>query len=870
MTSQKLLILVLGALITPGFLLLSPGKVGAKEGAAKEGAAKEGAAKAKAAARLPTETPEDRIPKRRANGQAILIKGATILPVVGKTLKSGDIYISAGKIQAIGPNLKPRGKYMTIDARGQFVIPGVIDCHSHIAIEGGVNEMSEKLSPEVRIGDVVNHEDISIYRALAGGVTSAQLLHGSANPIGGQAQVIKLRYGKSAPNLLFKRAPRGIKMALGENPTRRAGFPKTRQGVMITMRRAFTQARQYVSDWKKYRSAKAAGKNVVPPRRDLRLETYAGILTGEIRVHCHCYRSDEIVMLIEVAEEFGFKIATFQHVLDGYKVAPEIARHGAGGSTFSDWWAYKIEAFDAIPHNAALLTRAGVLTSINSDSAELIRHLPLEAAKSARYGGLNENQILRLVTLNPAKQLGIDKYVGSLEVGKDADLSLWNGHPLSVFSRTVMTLVDGEIYFDKPGPRHPQSATAFTIPKARSPLRFKAHKDGLYAIRNATLHPISSKPLRGSIVFSKGRILALGPNVTIPKGARVINGEGLTVTPGLIDGGTQLGLTEIGSADETQDYREAGLYQPDLVALDGVHPHSELIPVTRLAGTTTALTLPSGGVISGQASLIHLDGVIAKEMSVVKKVGLVVNFPGSGNRKKPSGKLKALNDYLKKVRGYQRRRESQPDSRVNPQLEAMIPYIQGEKPVIMNIGPAKNIIEAVEWARKQKLEVIIQGAREAWKIADYLAARKVRVIIGPIMSVPRGRHTPYDSAYRNAAALQKAGVLYAIQSGNSSNARILPFEAGMAAAFGLSPEQALRALTLSSAQILGVDHDYGSLEKGKKADLIISSGHPLEPSSRVLGMFINGRKVRLESKQTRLFRRFKKRIDSLSKKKKSP
>ncbi|MDF1662778.1 MAG: amidohydrolase family protein [Planctomycetota bacterium] len=846
--NKKFLLSAFVALSAPVLLFAAPEKPGKTPGkAAKKDIA--------------TETPEDRIPKRRAEGRPVLIKNATILPVVGETIAKGDIYIVEGKIKAIGSALKGAKNALVIDASGQFVMPGVIDCHSHIAIEGGLNEMSEKLSPEVRIGDVVNHEDVSIYRALAGGVTSALLLHGSANPIGGQAQVIKLRYGKSAPDLHFKRAPRGIKMALGENPTRRSGFPKTRQGVMMTMRRAFTEGRAYLNDWKKYRAAKAAGKNVVPPRRDLRLETYAGILSGDIKVHCHCYRSDEIVMLIKVAEEFGFKIATFQHVLDGYKVAPEIARHGAGGSTFSDWWAYKIEAFDAIPHNAALMTRAGVTVSINSDSGELIRHLPLEAAKSARYGGLNENQILRLVTLNPAKQLGIDNFVGSIEVGKDADLSIWNGHPLSIFSRTVMTLVDGEVYFDKQGKRHSKAPEGFAIPKHKGNLRFKVQKEGRYAIKDAMIHPVSDTPFRGTILFAKGKIVDLGPKVTIPKGYRVIDGKGLTVTPGLIDSGTELGLTEIGSADETQDVREAGRFQPDLIALEGVHPHSELIPVTRLAGTTTALTLPSGGSISGQASVIHLDGVIADEMKVVKNLGLVMNIPAKST-------IKPITEYLKKARVYHKQRRANAGTKLHPQYEAMIPYLQGEKPVIVNVQSAKAIVDVVEWARKQKLELILRGARDAWKVADYLAARKVRVIIGPIMAVPRGAFLPYDSAYKNAVALQKAGVLYAIQSGDASNARILPFEAGMAAAFGLSPEQALHAITLAPAQIMGMDHRYGSLEKGKVADLIISSGHPLEPSSRVVGMFIKGRKVRLESKQTRLARRFKKRIDGIAKKRK--
>lgn len=811
-----------------------------------------------------SEIPSDRRPAMRVGDKPVLIRGATLLTATQGRLEKSSLLIEKGKITAIGKDLKAPEGAIVIDGQGRFVMPGVIDCHSHMAIEGGVNEMADKISPEVRIGDVINHEDVTIYRALAGGVTSAQLLHGSANPIGGQAVVIKLRYGQSAEDLVFKQAPRGIKMALGENPKRVGrAFPKTRQGIMATMRRCFDAGRRYQRAWDKYRRAKAKGENVSPPRRDLRLETYVGILSGEIKVHCHCYRADEILALMKVAEDYGFRIQTFQHVLEGYKIAPEIARHGAMGSTFSDWWAYKIEAFDAIPQNAALMTEFGVNMSINSDSPELIRHLPLEAAKSSRYGHMKEQEILQLITINPAKQLGVDKWTGSLELGKDADLSIWNGHPLSVFSRVEWTFVDGQVYFQREAKSRSFSGD-FKLPKHKR-LRFKTHPQGEYLFKNFQLHTGLGTVETGHVHVRDGRIVSVRATrsrkkpTRLPRSVRVINGGGqLHLSPGFIDGGTQLGLVEIESAEETIDTRVPGFFQPDLLAYEGVNPHSELIPVTRLCGTTMSLTVPTGAAVPGQACLMHLDGTTVDEMIVEPKLGLVLNYPaGAKDGKNP--RMKKIDEWLNKAREYDSRREQNKSWPLKPKLEAMRPYIHGTKPILVSITRGQDIVACVEWARKQKLEVVLRGAADAWKVADYLAKRKVPVIYGPVMSVPHGEFTPYDARYKAPAVLKKAGVLFAIQTGEASNARILPFEAGMAAAFGLEPEAALSAITLAPAKILGIDADYGSLESGKFADLIITRGHPLEPSSQVLAQFIKGRRVSLKSKQTDLYTQFRQR-----------
>jgi imidazolonepropionase-like amidohydrolase len=388
----------------------------------------------------------------------ILIENATILTVSHGTLERGSILIKDGKIAEVGKSIKAPKDAQVFDAAGQFVIPGIIDCHSHIAVDGSVNEGSISVSSMANIADVLDPDDIDIYRDLAGGVTIANVLHGSANSIGGQTVVIKLRWGQPASKLPFEGAVPGIKFALGENPKRSnfsipgatPRYPATRMGVEETIRTAFAEARDYKKNWDEYGKKVAAGnKNAIPPRRDLRLDPLVEVLEGKRYVHSHCYREDEILMLLRVAKEFGFKVRTFQHVLEGYKVADEIAAAGTGASTFSDWWAYKVEAYDAIPYNAALMTRRGVLVSINSDDAEEATHLNQEAAKTMRYGGLTHDEALKLVTLNPAIQLGIDKRVGSIDVGKDADLVIYNHDPLSAYAVVQKTLIDGRVYFDR-------------------------------------------------------------------------------------------------------------------------------------------------------------------------------------------------------------------------------------------------------------------------------------------------------------------------------------------------------------------------------------------------------------------------------------
>ena len=387
----------------------------------------------------------------------LVIQNAKILTVT-KGRIDGAILIRDGKIIEVAPKVLVPPEAEVLDAAGMYVMPGIIDCHSHLAAES-INEGSVSVSSMVGIEDVLDSTDIAIYRALAGGVTTANVLHGSANSIGGKCQVIKMRWGKDAAGIKFEGAKPGIKFALGENPKRRGQqtafgattlrYPATRMGVEDVVREAFLDAKQYQATWKDYRAKAARGEQAMAPRRDLKLEPLVEVLEGKRQVHAHCYRADEILMLIRVADEMGFKIRTFQHVLEGYKVAKEIAAHGGGASTFSDWWAYKVEAYDATPYNAAIMHRKGVLVSLNSDSDELIRHLNNEAAKTIKYGGLTEDEALATVTINPAKQLELESRVGSIEPGKDADLAMFDGHPLSNYAKVQKVFIDGNLYFDR-------------------------------------------------------------------------------------------------------------------------------------------------------------------------------------------------------------------------------------------------------------------------------------------------------------------------------------------------------------------------------------------------------------------------------------
>ena len=575
-------------------------------------------------------------------------------------------------------------------------------------------------------------------------------------------------------------------------------------GVEATIERAFEEAGPTGEPGRPTRRAKDRGAR--PARRPAATSgsrRWRGILDGSIKIHCHCYRSDEILMLLRIAERYGVRVQSLQHVLEGYKVAPEIAAHGASASTFSDWWAYKVEAYDAIPFNAALLTQAGVRVCIKSDSEELIRHLNLEAAKMVKYGGVTEAQALAMITINPARELGLDDRLGSIEVGKDADIALFNAHPFDAFARCELALIDGEVWFQR------RARTASSPPRpgdhARCP---RADADGagqdardrrrsprdVYALIGATAppgqrprHPERDARHRRRQDRRDRRRRHADPR----RGRRRSTCSGLDVWPGLIDAGTPLGLYEIGSLSETQDYADSAQFQPELRTSTALHPDSELIPVTRANGVLTAYVQPTGGLISGQGCVIDLDGWVPREMVVADPRGAEREHPrvrpaperrvgprpgrrperrpGPAARRARSGSRRSSEQFRRRLGLRQgrrprprpaRRRRPPPD----PRLAALVPYARGEKPVIFRAEHRDEILDALKIADELKLKAVISGGADAWKVADALKAANVPVLVGGTLRFPREPTDPYDAAYANPARLHEAGVTFAIRS----------------------------------------------------------------------------------------------------------
>ncbi len=855
------------------------------------------------------------------------VRHGTILTAVNGTISGGTIVIEDGTITAVGPDAQivvPAGA-REIDATGMWVTPGILDAHSHMAIEGGGNEGVDSVTPEVRIIDVIDHRDESLFRALAGGVTTINVLHGSANVIGGQNALLKLRWGKSADELLFDGAARGVKFALGENPKRsnRAPapgvdrrYPGTRMGVEFMLRKSFADAREYQAEWATYEDNRTRGVDVMAPRRDLRLEALAEILSGDILVHAHSYRADEILMLLRVAEDFGFRIASLQHVLEGYKVADEIAAHGAGASTFADSWGYKMEAWDAIPYNMSIMYERGVTVSVNSDSGERVRRLYVEAAKAVKYGGVPEEDALKMITLNAASHFGIDDRVGSIEVGKDGDLAIFTAHPFAGNTRVQYTIIDGQIYFDRDLVETTEDALAFdaptpdappdgidggegdlqqdvdspnsriadwtppTLPPAvRAELMPAGYGDVAEPMLSGETTPIAivggriltmtGAPIeRGTVIIQGGRITAVGENVRVPGNARIIDAAGMTVTPGMINAGTAIGLSEIGSILATNDTREIEEINSHVKASVAIHPDSEMIPLARANGVTTAVAAPQGGLVQGQSALIDMAGWTPPEVVARSPLAMHIDFPeetggggfggGSGlSEDEVAQRLDTLRDWMHRARAHAGALAA---GMVDPaeqtySLDALVPVVMGELPVVLEASSEDGIKAALAFVEEFQLKGILAATRDVWKVVDEIAEAGIPVILGPIQAQPADG-APYDAIFVAAKLLHDAGVPFAFRTGGASAARNLPDQAALGVAFGLSREAAWHALTRGAAEILGVGDLYGSVEEGMIANLVVSEGDLLDIPSQVKHVLIRGQEVDLGTHHTRLWEQY--------------
>jgi imidazolonepropionase-like amidohydrolase len=823
--------------------------------------------------------------------------GGTVLTITQGTLENATVLCRNGRIVAVGANIEVPEGVRQLDVAGRFVTPGIIDTHSHMGVypwttaKGNAdgNEATAPTTPDVRAEDAVFLEDPAFERARAGGVTTILVIPGSANLIGGEGIVLKLRRGNTLDALRFVGAPRQMKMAMGENPKRvyggRTERPSTRMGNLAYLRDVFTRAQRYQGRWRAFHAqtfASPSDRAEAEPKYDSQLEVLADVLAGEVRLQVHCYTKSDILSLLRLAEHFGIQIAAIHHAVEAYKVAPLLAARGIGVCTWADWWGFKQEAWDAIPENVALCAKAGVTVSIHSDSANSIQRLYHEAAKTVR-AGMPRDRALEAITLGPARILGIADRVGSIEVGKDADLAVFSKHPLDMYTRVDWTILDGEVVYERPRPvSHPPLERGASV-----------------VLRGGRVHPIASPPVEnGVVVIRDGRIAAVGgPETRIPADIPTVDVTGHEVYPGLIDAGTSVGLVEIGSDARLRETDAvSGLMVPHLRVTDGLNPESETIRVGRMTGVTTCLISPGeANLVAGLAAVIDLDGDTVEAMVVRDPAALCVNLGLAGRRKNEAEtrmeQVAALRQLLTEAQAYAdklerhaaelslhedkvarwkaraKKREGEtgdedeqpglppapPERRLD--LEALLPALRGELPVLMRVHEQRDIRQALALAKEFGLRPILRGATEAYRVADLLRAGDVPVVLGPVTTQPSGFETR-GAIYENAALCSKAGVRFALQTASTHGVRRLPYEAGLAVTYGLPHDAAIRAITLDAARVLGIDRDYGSLEVGKVANVIVTTGDPLQPLTQLEHMYIRGRAVDLTSRQTRLRDRF--------------
>jgi imidazolonepropionase-like amidohydrolase len=876
----------------------------------------------------------------------------------GRILENTSILIRGGKIEALGSDLSAPAGVRVIEGAGLTAIPGLVDEHSHTAMVG-TNEGTVPVSPEVRVLDVLDPEGLTIYRSLSGGVTTARIMHGSANPIGGTSAVIKMRWGMdSADQLLFDGAPMFIKFALGENVTRKGSagrpgatrFPASRQGVEALYVQAFTAAREYKAEWEAYRRKPERFR--VPPRRDLRLETLVDVLDRRVEVHAHSYRADEILALMRVAEQFGFKINVQTHVLEGFKVAREMAEHGAGGSTFTDWWHYKLEAYDAIPHNAAIMHRQGVLTAINSDISWLQAFMIYEFPKAVKWGGVSKEDALRMLTAYPARMMHIQDRVGSLEVGKDGDVVLLSGDPFDTFVRVEKTIVDGIVYYDvqdEAGTRNEPFNPLPPLPEVRlgpgdvSDPRVEPGYDaslstdllGHQLLRPGGRHGSSRIPPAhgerrggrpGGAHHRRGTSL---PDLR-SRGAGAAGRHREARLPGDDRSPHQPGDLRVRGGGQAADLSESGAYNPHVRAISAIVPYSAAINVARANGITAALVTQTSGVIRGTAGVVQLRGDTYERMSVRPEAALVVAFPAPRQGPGSSARWEAFDlhggdeeaaggaspyfataafqsdpfllpddpTWRSAPRFQSRGADGDPEPTLEGErmeglvalfkraqvfaavgtvaqdptlpfevnvrghervmLEALVPAIRGEMPVLFQADSEWQIKTLFLFLEEfPEVRGVVVGGTEAFKVADELAVREIPVIITSAYAPTPGRDESILASYRNAALLQAAGVKIAFGTGSTADVRKLPYHAAVSVAFGLPAEEGLRAVTLNTADILGVGDQLGSLDPGKTADILVTDGSPLQALTWIHRMFIGGVEVDpRDNKHDALYREF--------------
>jgi len=853
--------------------------------------------------------------------QTTLIRNATILTAAGPAIERGSVLLQNGKIAAVGATVNAPADAVVIDATGKWVTPGVIDTHSHLGVYAapGIeslqdgNEMTNPVTAEVWADHSIWPQDPQFELSLAGGVTTMQILPGSGNLIGGRGVTVKNVPSRTTEGMKFPGAPAGLKMACGENPRRVYGsrnqMPATRMGNIAVFRRTWQSAVDYRDKWKKWRDE--GSDPAKRPDRNLQMETLAAALDGEILIHNHCYRGDEMATMIQLSKEFGFKISSFHHGVEAYKVRDLLVQNNICASLWADWWGFKLEAYDGIRENIALVNEVKGCAIVHSDDPNGEQRLNQEAAKAMRAGleagmKIERADAVRWLTINPARALGIEKVTGSLEAGKNADVVIWNGDPFSVYAKAERVFIDGADVYDRSkkvvqrdfmtGVRGPDPNSAFpsgsplpagapvspSTPKVPTILGVRPSASGMgsgpvtrktgpdpIAITNGRIFTVSGSVIeKGTVLIGGGRILAIGTDVKVPADAKVIDAANKIITPGWIESATSIGIVEIsGGAEGTADQ---GSTEKDLSAafnvLDAFNPYSAVIPVTRVEGITRAVVAPSGTgtVILGQAAVFDLSGdqipasITRAPVAMFAALGEAGAGLAGGSRVSAVLRLReALQDAVdfNRDRAAWNSAQRRPYSRGRLDLEALKPVILGEIPLAIEANRASDLLAAIRLADEFKLKLVLMGAAEGWMVAGELAKRNIPVVIKPLTNIPS-----FDSlgaSLENAARLQKAGVTLVLSSFDTHNARNLRQEAGNAISNGLDRDAALRAVTLTPARTWGIAERTGSLEVGKDADLVVWSGDPFELTTAAEHVFIHGREMSKDTRQKALFDKYR-------------
>ena len=828
----------------------------------------------------------------------VVYRGARLLPVSSPPIEKGVLVVSQGKIVALGKEGDvPLPEKATVhDLTGKTIIPGLVDTHSHIGIyprpsvpaHSDGNEMSGPVQPGLRALDAIYPDDPGIRMARAGGVTTANIMPGSGNAIGGQTLYVKLR-GSTVEQMRIPntKVVGGLKMANGENPKgygRRSQAPFTRMKVAALQREQFAKARDYQRQWANYRKAAAEGKQVTPPDTDTALEPLVEVLERKRTVHFHTHRADDILTVLRLADEFGFEVV-LQHVTEGYRVVDELAHRKAAVSlTLIDSPGGKLEAAGLIEENAAVLDRAGVKVAINTDDYITESRFFLRTGAIAVRGGMSEEAALRALTRNPAQMLHLDDRLGSLEKGKDADFVVLSGPPFSIYTQVLETYIDGQRVFDRSRPKDwAYQAGGFALadpgrlPKPAPPVRpleakpVRADLDRTSGAPRAQgaparlvvyagrIHPVAAPPIvDGAILIENGIMRYVGPRdkFQFPEGTPVITAR--EVTPGLIDAHTVVGLSGKLNVRADQDQDElSDPNQADLRTLDSFNPNEPLLQFLREQGVTVVHATPGrANVIAGQSGIFRTHGRTAEGMTIRFPATLLVNlgevpkqsYPG----KAPStrmGTAGLVRSALTQAASYARKNHDAKDEAKRPprslKLEALEPVLSGKVPVLFSAHRADDIVTALRLAREFKLKAMLDLATEGYLVADAIADAKVPVVVHPTMQRVSSMET-FNGHLGNAAALADRKIPVAIGTafeGYVPKTRVLRHEAAVAMVNGLGFDRALKAVTLDAARILGIADKYGSIETGKAADLVLYDGDPFEHATHVTYTIIGGRIV---------------------------